>query len=39
MKDFNLILDKVSQALGTTLDKLVKKYLQWRTEYAWNYVL
>ena len=39
MKDFNLILDKVSQALGTTVDNVVKFYPQLRTEYSWYYVL
>ena len=39
MKVFNLILDKVSQALGTTVDNVVKFYPQLRTEYSWYYVL
>lgn len=39
MKEFNLILDKVSQALGITVDSVVKLYPQLRTEYSWYYVL
>lgn len=38
MKEFNLILDKVSQALGTTVDNVVKLYPQLRTEYSWYYL-
>ena len=38
MKEFNLILDKVSQALGTTVDHVVKLYPQLRTEYSWYYL-
>lgn len=38
MKEFNLILDKVSQALGITVDSVVKLYPQLRTEYSWYYV-
>lgn len=37
MKEFNLILDKVSQALGITVDNVVKLYPQLRTEYSWFY--
>lgn len=39
MKDFSLIVDKVSDALGTTVDNVVKVYPQLRTEYSWYYVL
>lgn len=39
MEEFNLILDKVSQALGITVDNVVKLYPQLRTEYSWYYVL
>lgn len=39
MKDFSLIIDKVSQALGTTVDNVVKLYPQLRTEYSWYYLL
>lgn len=39
MKEFNLILDKVSQALGVTVDNVVKLYPQLRNEYSWYYVL
>ena len=39
MKEFNLILDKVSQALGMTVDNVVKVYPHLRTEYSWYYVL
>lgn len=39
MKDFSLIIDKVSQALGTTVDNVVKLYPQLRAEYSWYYVL
>lgn len=37
MKEFNLILDKVSDALGTTVDNVIKLYPQLRTEYSWFY--
>lgn len=39
MKDFSLIIDKVSKALGTTVDNVVKLYPQLRAEYSWYYVL
>lgn len=39
MKDFSLIIDKVSQALGTTVDNVVKLYPQLRVEYSWYYLL
>ncbi|MCR5493063.1 MAG: hypothetical protein K6F12_05290 [Streptococcus sp.] len=39
MKEFNLILDKVSQALNMTVDNVVKLYPQLRNEYSWYYVL
>lgn len=39
MKDINLIIDKVAQALGEPVDNLVKLYPQLRTEYSWYYVL
>ncbi len=39
MKDFSLIIDKVSKALGTTVDNVVKLYPQLRTEYSWYYLL
>ena len=39
MKDFSLIIDKVSQALGTTVGNVVKLYPQLRTEYSWYYLL
>ena len=38
MKEFNLILDKVSQALGTTVDNVIKLYPHLRTEYSWYYL-
>lgn len=38
MKEFNVILDKVSHALGTTVDNVVRIYPQLRTEYSWYYV-
>lgn len=38
MKEFNLILDKVSHALGTTVDGVIKLYPQLRTEYSWYYI-
>ena len=38
MKEFNLILDKVSQALGTTVNNVIKLYPQLRTEYSWYYL-
>ena len=38
MKEFNAILDKVSHALGTTVDNVVRIYPQLRTEYSWYYV-
>lgn len=39
MKDFSLIIDKVSHALGTTVDNVVKLYPHLRTEYSWYYLL
>ena len=39
MKDFNLFIDKVSQALGVTVDNVVKLYPQLRNEFSWYYVL
>lgn len=39
MKDFSLIVDKVSDALGTTVDNVVKLYPQLRIEYSWYYLL
>lgn len=39
MKEFNLVLDKVSKALGMTVDNVVKLYPQLRTEWSWYYVL
>lgn len=39
MKEFNLILDKVSQALNMTVDNVVKLYPKLRNEYSWYYVL
>lgn len=38
MKEFNAILDKVSHALGTTVDNVVRIYPHLRTEYSWYYV-
>lgn len=38
MKEFNLILDKVSHALGMTVNNVVKLYPQLRVEYSWYYV-
>lgn len=38
MREFNVILDKVSHALGTTVDNVVRIYPQLRTEYSWYYV-
>lgn len=37
MKEFNLILDKVSDALGMTVDSVIKLYPQLRSEYSWFY--
>lgn len=39
MKEFNLVLDKVSKALGMTVDNVVKLYPQLRKEWSWYYVL
>lgn len=39
MKEFNLVLDKVSKALGMTVDNVVKLYPQLRNEWSWYYVL
>lgn len=39
MKEFNLILDKVSQALNMSVDNIVKIYPQLRIEYTWYYLL
>ena len=39
MKEFNLILDKVSQVLNTSVDNVVKIYPQLRIEYSWYYLL
>lgn len=35
MREFNTILDKVSQALGTTVDNAARMYPQLRSEYSW----
>lgn len=39
VKEFNLVLDKVSKALGMTVDNVVKLYPQLRNEWSWYYVL
>lgn len=39
VKEFNLVLDKVSKALGMTVDNVVKLYPQLRKEWSWYYVL